>query len=416
MTAPNHVSGGIVFTGIFCSLFNINIFENKYSIALVIFASLLPDIDHTKSLIGKMFYPLAKWISVKHGHRTITHSLAFYFGTTAIFLFAEKSLLNSVSFTYIYSFALLSHLVLDMITVQGIPLFYPFSKNPCVIPANPDLRIRSGNLKSEGVMLFIFAALTIFLQPLFSNGFWTSYNNQFNSIGHVFREFSNSENSLVIKYDYNFYNQKKTGSGVLIAANSNELKLIENDSLVRIQKEPNTQINELEINPTDRKLQFKKIVFQDIIQDSLMYIIENRYVLEGNVFSNNEVFFEGKRTQQITYSETFNPELPFIPNEKDERFMTVQSRYAKEYAKVSEKSSKKRKLQKHLVNLKEQIKSNDLSNYKKEKLGSEIIKTRKEIENISIEYSDLTSAENELRNFPKIGETKFNGVITFLEY
>ena len=73
MTAPNHAIGGIGFTGLFCSIFTINIFSNPLYIFLTIFGSLLPDIDHTKSIIGKLFYPFAKWISIKFGHRTITH-------------------------------------------------------------------------------------------------------------------------------------------------------------------------------------------------------------------------------------------------------------------------------------------------------------------------------------------------------
>jgi len=64
MTAPNHVTGGIVFTGLFCSFFSVNIFANPLFIGMTIFGSLLPDIDHTKSWIGKLFYPIAKWLSV----------------------------------------------------------------------------------------------------------------------------------------------------------------------------------------------------------------------------------------------------------------------------------------------------------------------------------------------------------------
>lgn len=49
MTAPNHVAGGIIFTGLFCSFFSINIFANPVFISITFIGSLLPDIDHTKS-------------------------------------------------------------------------------------------------------------------------------------------------------------------------------------------------------------------------------------------------------------------------------------------------------------------------------------------------------------------------------
>jgi inner membrane protein len=59
MTAPNHITGGIVFTGLFCSFFSINIFASPVFISVTILGSLLPDIDHTKSWIGKSVYPIA---------------------------------------------------------------------------------------------------------------------------------------------------------------------------------------------------------------------------------------------------------------------------------------------------------------------------------------------------------------------
>ena len=50
MTAPNHVVGGIAITGISLSFWDINIFSNELFLGLCVFASLLPDIDHTKML------------------------------------------------------------------------------------------------------------------------------------------------------------------------------------------------------------------------------------------------------------------------------------------------------------------------------------------------------------------------------
>ena len=135
MTVYNHIAGGIVFTGVFSSLFNVNIFESKYTIALTVFACILPDIDHTKSLIGKLFFPLSKYLSVRFGHRTITHSLIVFLPLVFLVHFLEKFYLNTSEYYLIFLFGYLSHLILDMITIQGIPLFYPFNKNPCVIPS-----------------------------------------------------------------------------------------------------------------------------------------------------------------------------------------------------------------------------------------------------------------------------------------
>ncbi|SEC96325.1 Membrane-bound metal-dependent hydrolase YbcI, DUF457 family [Maribacter dokdonensis] len=414
MTFPNHVAGGIVFTGTFCSLFNVNIFDNPYSIALTVFASILPDIDHTKSLIGKLFFPISKWLSVKFGHRTITHSLLFFIASTIIFLFSEKIFLSSSTYTLIFSFALLSHLVLDMLTVQGIPLFYPFARNPCVIPANPDLRINSGNIKSEGIALFIFTGMALFMQPLFANGFWTTYNNQFNSIGHIFREFSNSDKALVINYDYSYYNQKITGSGVLVNATQKELNLISDNELINITSEPNTIIRELNISPSDKDLKVNQVIVQNIDIDSLTRILSNKYILESDIFSNNPVMFEGSKTSHISIEETFNPALPTLIQIDNSKQLQLLAKQETEQTKLNIEYGKKRSLEKELNDAKKTIGS--ASNYEREKLGKRIIEINKKLLDFEVDISKLQGIKMELANLSAETPTMFNGKLVFINY
>lgn len=326
MMFGNHITGGLVFTGTFCSLFEVNIFESPISIGIVLIGSIIPDIDHTKSIIGKVFYPISKMISIKYGHRTITHSLLFLILTTVIFLLSEKYLFDSSNYTLIYFFALLSHLLLDMITVQGIPLFYPFARNPCVIPANPELRIKTNNLKSEGIAMFVFSLLTIFLQPLFANGFWTTYNNQFNTITHVFREFTSSKNAIKIEYDYTFYNQDIYGEGILVKANSNSLSLISNNKLHQINNNPNTIIKELKIIKTDSILLLDNLVFNNIELDSLDLILKNRFIIEGDIFSNNKILYNGKTANHYNLKNVYNSELPSIIEEENKEKKNIENK------------------------------------------------------------------------------------------
>jgi inner membrane protein len=111
MTAPNHITGGIVFTGLFCS------FLYKYICKSCIyfsnyFSSLLPDIDHTKSWIGKSVYPIAKWISRNYGHRTITHSIFFLIGYIFDKYLLKRILEKIIVFQLSYFFSVLSHFIL----------------------------------------------------------------------------------------------------------------------------------------------------------------------------------------------------------------------------------------------------------------------------------------------------------------
>jgi inner membrane protein len=77
MSGTNHIAGGLLFTGIFASFWNINIFSDAGLLGLTVLGSVLPDIDHTKSPIGKLFWPLSRYLDTRYGHRTITHSLLF---------------------------------------------------------------------------------------------------------------------------------------------------------------------------------------------------------------------------------------------------------------------------------------------------------------------------------------------------
>src|SRR5690606_26210527 len=78
MSGPNHIVGGVVFTGLYLSMWDKNIYGQPHFLFFTAFFAVLPDIDHTRSLIGKTFYPVAKFLDRKFGHRTITHSLLCY--------------------------------------------------------------------------------------------------------------------------------------------------------------------------------------------------------------------------------------------------------------------------------------------------------------------------------------------------
>ncbi|MGM9508807.1 metal-dependent hydrolase [Larkinella sp. GY13] len=186
MQSFNHVAGGFAFTGLFASFADVNVYERFDTMAVITVATLLPDIDHTRSTIGKAVYPLARWLQRNYGHRTITHSIFFY----AAVVLATRLLDNlfHLHYTLPVSLALGSHLIFDMCTRQGIPIFYPFSKRPAVLPANPKLRLSVNDYRAEVVVFLLFCCLNLFAFPLMVNGFWTKYNQSFNTFDHLERE------------------------------------------------------------------------------------------------------------------------------------------------------------------------------------------------------------------------------------
>lgn len=91
----------------------------------IVLGSLLPDIDHPQSYLGRRLWFLSAPINKLFGHRGITHSLLF----TAILgiVTAPWWAINPLFFGGIL-LGYFSHLLADMTTVSGIPLLYPNKK------------------------------------------------------------------------------------------------------------------------------------------------------------------------------------------------------------------------------------------------------------------------------------------------
>ena len=141
MRTPNHIAGGLVITGFCSALCGVNIFSSPLSIGVMVIASLLPDIDHPKSIIGRSLKPVALAINRRWGHRTLTHSAVALVCSTFLFALTEKGISGNTTLALVYFFAYFSHLLLDMVTLMGVPLLYPFSKN--AYPTAPEHDIPS---------------------------------------------------------------------------------------------------------------------------------------------------------------------------------------------------------------------------------------------------------------------------------
>lgn len=226
MTTPNHIAGGIVITGIIASLWDINFFEKWQYLCTTILGCLIPDIDHRKTVLGKIFYPIAKFLDTRFGHRTITHSLVFVITCYLIFIFFIGK-----DYAILFTSAVISHLILDMVTVQGVPLLYPFYRNPCVLPGRPDVRIRTGDYRTEIIGFFIFIVVGFSLLPLFSQGFWLSYNRQLGTRKQLLSQFKKSDCILLVEYHYRRDFNHHKGVGYCLKASKNTITLF--DTLTR---------------------------------------------------------------------------------------------------------------------------------------------------------------------------------------
>ena len=426
MTAPNHITGGIVFTGLFCSFFSINIFANPIFISVTVIGSLLPDIDHTKSWIGKLVFPIAKWLSRNYGHRTITHSLLFLVGVFVISLFIEKNFRADYSISTILFFSILSHFIFDMVTLAGIPLFYPFYKNPCVLPANPEMRIRSGNIRQEGIILFMFCFLTFFMQDLFANGFWSTVNNNFNDVKHQIKEYQKSPNVLNVDYDYTIYQKEYKGKGTYIQATENEMFILNNGKILVLKKDtPGLHIKLLKTSKTINKIHESSLELNDLKEIELNSILKDKFIAQGEIYSNfgtalsnNPLEIKKKFAIENKYNIAFISHSQDTLTQKKEKAVAELELKLKseENQLINENKSYYLELA-ELQDEKNKLKA-DLPNYELNEVKKKIIELEKQIEHYkpktNLMISEYKRQLDKIKN-NNIASNIYSGNVTYIE-
>ena len=106
-------------------------FHGKYAFILSGIGSLLPDIDANNSIINKLIHSSKRKNKKNNNnnnylkHRGIMHSLTV---PLFIYLVYFALLRNNLILQFIVGYV--SHLLLDMLTPMGVPLFMPFFKKP----------------------------------------------------------------------------------------------------------------------------------------------------------------------------------------------------------------------------------------------------------------------------------------------
>ena len=401
MKAGTHIIGGYVFAGTLCSFTDVNVFENEYYILSCAVFSILPDIDTTKSLIGKVFYPISWILYRKLGHRTITHSLLFLlFVWLVLFLLLKFGIIADSNYLKIALFSLIGHFVFDMITESGIPLLFPFFKNACVIPANPHYRFKSGEVKSEIVIMGVCGLLCFTLQPLFSQGFWTSYNRQFGTVKHVDRENKNTEFYIVCDYDYILNSVNYRGEAIVLDSKTNELILFDNERVFTL----NSDDAQLKINYTKPRIstipkRFEELLFYTISYDSLQSLLNGR-LASGLIQSNKNVKYIDNaityHTNYIKFANSFNFQIfaDYDTTKLSVRtsISRLESSINQVYQRYNEELNKYKRHFSQINNLENSLLSDTLSLYERNKLQRELIRLR----NRTVEEPVLHSPTSQL--------------------
>ncbi|MDD2704553.1 MAG: metal-dependent hydrolase [Acidocella sp.] len=93
-------------------------------LGLAVAGSLLPDIDHPQSWIGRRARPVSTMVAATLGHRGVTHSALAVAALVALLMHAGYR--HGVVCALAVGYA--SHLAADMLTPRGLPLAWPLRK------------------------------------------------------------------------------------------------------------------------------------------------------------------------------------------------------------------------------------------------------------------------------------------------
>jgi inner membrane protein len=120
-------------------------------------ASQLPDVDTSKSTVGRILFPLSRLLEKRLPHRSVTHSFLatgiFTLATYPLTLFTKPLYWQALVLGYFFGW------FADVFTKSGVAAFYP-SKARLVIPGNPKMRLATGS-NAEWFVLFILVAVAI---------------------------------------------------------------------------------------------------------------------------------------------------------------------------------------------------------------------------------------------------------------
>ena len=140
---------------------------------LVVFGSILPDIDEPRSFIGRKFPIISHIVSLSFTHRGFTHFFIFPFLIALLGLALLPYYKTYALICLALSLGILLHQIGDMLTISGIPYyFFPLSSKKAVLLPR-FLRFKTGGKVEK----MIFSIVLVPLVALFGYSYLDVLNN-----------------------------------------------------------------------------------------------------------------------------------------------------------------------------------------------------------------------------------------------
>lgn len=297
MLAPTHGLFGVFLTLLILALFGIKWSLHWTVLAFAVLGALIPDLDHTKSTIGKFFPPIAKWLEEKYGHRTVTHSIwgwavfTLVLGIVLILLHflgfkAWSSGLINWRWIAAFSIGYLSHLLIDMVNTRGVPLLWP-EKIRFVIFKNPKYRIESG-AKLEILFGLVLIILVFLALPLSKYGLLTSLRWMLANSGSAIEEYKAANTISMVEFSGYFTATKQPieqGQAEILDVDNRRLIVLYKGDVYTLSDELAADISagKIRVKKTNRPIKIERQEFKNESRDYLLAQIPKGAFVSGTV-------------------------------------------------------------------------------------------------------------------------------------
>jgi len=135
-------------------------------------ASQLPDVDTSKSLVGRILFPISHFLEKRYPHRSITHS---FVATAVVALFSILTVIVSWQFWQALVLGYFCGWFGDVFTKSGVTAFYPSSAR-LVIPGNPRLRLSTGSGAEYFILMLVVVVAIASINISSSGGVLKAFN------------------------------------------------------------------------------------------------------------------------------------------------------------------------------------------------------------------------------------------------
>ncbi|GEM_PF-1697987 len=308
MLAPTHSVFGLFLTLIILAIFGVQISLHWTILAFTVLGAILPDIDHPRSLIGRMFPFISNMLERKFGHRTFTHSFlgALFFIIIFALLIVLYNLMLFVihlvfgityyglqesnyglAYRWIAAFSIgyLSHLCLDMFNKQGSQLLWP-NIGRDVIPKNIKYRLNSG-AKAEVYIFLVLLALIFLALPLSKYGIGSSLRWMLATPESAISEYRDLKEHTNIEFKGIFKQTKEKVEGVaeILDVVNKQLIVLYNNKVYSLSSEGSSDIiaSKVRVKYTNKPLIYKQVLFSNKTREELIEQISTASLVSGYV-------------------------------------------------------------------------------------------------------------------------------------